>query len=150
MTSDREGSEFYNEYTKNNTFFANEPIKSMSKLTQNLLHGINYKDVEQRRKENFDYLQKKLGDINELQLKTASFMFPLMVKKGVVIRKMLQEKKIYIPTLWPLVLDITKPEDLEYRMAQNILPLPIDQRYDLEDMKYMTQQIIYSINNVEE
>ena len=147
---ERAASEFYNEYTKNNTFFANEPIKSMSKLTQNLLHGINYKDVEQRRKENFDYLQKKLGDINELQLKTASFMFPLMVKKGVVIRKMLQEKKIYIPTLWPLVLDITKPEDLEYRMAQNILPLPIDQRYDLEDMKYMTQQIIYSINNVEE
>lgn len=36
---ERTASEFYSEYVENNHFFANEPIKRMSRLTENLLHG---------------------------------------------------------------------------------------------------------------
>lgn len=57
---ERSASEFYQEYVDNNHFFKNEPIKRMSKLTENLLHGIDYKMVNARRTQNFAYLHEKL------------------------------------------------------------------------------------------
>ena len=42
---ERTASEFYSEYVENNHFFANEPIKRMSRLTENLLHGIDYEKI---------------------------------------------------------------------------------------------------------
>ena len=139
---ERTASEFYKEYNENNKFFANEPIKHMSKLTYNLLHGIDYTAVEKRRNENFLYVHDRLKDINQLAIRPTAFMYPLMIENGNKIRKALQQKKIYIPTLWPSVFDITDKDDNAYKMAENILPLPIDQRYTEEDMKYMTELII--------
>jgi len=138
---ERAASEFYSEYTHNNKLFENEPIKTMSKLTKNLLHGIDYKAIEKRRKENFEYLHNGLGSLNQLKLRTATFMYPLMIENGSILRKKLQTEKIYIPTLWPAVFEITTPDDVEYKMANNILPLPIDQRYSMTDMEYLVKRI---------
>ena len=44
--------------------------------------------------------------------------------------KGLLHKLFYTP-----VFDICQPEDREYDWAANILPLPVDQRYGVEDMK---------------
>jgi dTDP-4-amino-4,6-dideoxygalactose transaminase len=139
---ERTASEFYADYSANNKFFKNEPIKKMSKLTKNLLHAIDYRDVEQKRKENFEYLNKKLGNKNLLTLKPAEFMYPFMIKNGAELKKRLQAEKIYIPTLWPTVFELTGKEDMEYKMAENILPLPIDQRYTIDDMEYMCSKIL--------
>ncbi len=139
---ERTASEFYGEYNANNKFFIDEPIKQMSKLTRNLLHGIDYKSIQAKRKKNFECLHEKLKDKNQLNIKPAEFMYPFMVENGAEIRKRLQAEKIYIPTLWPTVFEVTGENDLEYGMAKNILPLPIDQRYGSEDMKYMTEKIM--------
>lgn len=138
---ERGANEFYSEYNSNNKYFIDQPIKLMSKLTRNLLHGIDYSEQEKRRRENFGYLHERLEGRNQLKLKPATFMYPLMIDNGAVVRKKLQEQKIYIPTLWPTVFEVTDDKDLEYQMAENILPLPIDQRYGTEDMKYMLKQI---------
>ena len=53
--------------------------------------------------------------------------------------------KIYIPTLWPSVFELTTKEDIEYKMAENILPLPIDQRYTIEDMEYIVEAVLKCI-----
>lgn len=142
---ERTASEFYHEYQDNNQFFITEPIKKMSKLTWNLLHGVDYQAIEQRRRENFDYLHERLGSMNRLKLRSATFMYPLMVENGAFIRKELQTMKIYVPTLWPAVFKVTVPDDLEYKMAENILPLPIDQRYGIGDMEYMVNRIQFLI-----
>ena len=55
---ERSASEFYAEYVENNHFFKNEPIKRMSKLTENLLHGIDYEMVKNRRRQNFSKVYK--------------------------------------------------------------------------------------------
>lgn len=143
---ERTAGEFYSEYNANNKFFAAEPIKRMSKLTANLLHGIDYGRVEKRRRENFEYLHKRLEGINQLNVKLAVFMYPLMVENGAAIRKKLQAEKIFIPTLWPTVFEITESSATEYKMAENILPLPIDQRYGVEDMECMIQEVLKCIN----
>ena len=134
-------SRFYPEYVDNNKLFANEPIKKMSKLTSNLLRAVDYDTVVTRRIENFNYLHKKLSSINKLKLGTAAFMYPLMVDNGAMIRKKLQAERIYIPTLWPKVYEIALPDSIEVQMAENILPLPIDQRYGVFEMDYLIRKL---------
>lgn len=140
---ERTASEFYGEYVANNELFASEPIKRMSKLTKNLLHGVDYVQTESIRCENYMYLRDALDRLNELHLNKTpgTFMYPLFIENGAEIRKHLQEKKIYIPTLWPDVFDWCNEDEVEYKMAQNILPLPIDQRYGLSDMSYIISSI---------
>lgn len=136
-------SEYYAEYVANNERFSHEPIKTMSALTQNALRGLDYEFVRTARERNWAALDEMLGQYNELTLQrpVGPFMYPLLIRNGEYVRKMLQGQKIYIPTLWPDVFDICVKEDIEYSLAKNILPLPIDQRYSQEDMEYMAGQI---------
>ena len=140
---ERTASEFYPEYAANNNFFENEPIKRMSKLTENLLHGIDYERVRQRRTENFAFLHERLHGSNRLNLTIpeGAFMYPLYLENGAEIRKKLQAMKIYIPTLWPSVFALCGKMEPEYDMAKNILPLPVDQRYWTEEMEYLADEV---------
>lgn len=140
---ERTASEFYQGHVENDIHFINEPIKRMSKLTENLLHGIDYEKIKKRRTENFVYLSKQLGRINKLTLSIpeGAFMYPFYVDGGFNIRKKLQAQKIYIPILWPTVFNLCNENELEYDMAKNILPLPVDQRYSAEDMRYISNMI---------
>jgi len=69
-------------------------------------------------------------------------MYPFYVDNGSEARKRLQDIKVYIPTLWPDVFDVCAEDELEYHMARNILPLPIDQRYDTDDMHYLINEVL--------
>ena len=140
---ERTASQYYEKYKQNDEIFYSEPIKLMSKLTHNLLRGIDYAQAKTKREENFKYLHSRLKDINELQLRIPEgpFAYPLLVNSGYDLRKKLQQIKIYIPTLWPNVLEEGNSSDLEYLYASNILPLPIDQRYGIEDMEYIVDCI---------
>lgn len=140
---ERTASEFYAEYAANNERFADEPVKRMSKLTRNLLHGIDYDRVRETRERNYAYLHGVLKAINGLALfdRPGTFMYPLLLKNGAAVRKELQKKKIYIPTLWPDVFDFCPEEAAEYDMAKNILPLPIDQRYTEQDMAVLAEAL---------
>lgn len=142
---ERTASEFYSEYVENNHFFENEPIKYMSKLTCNLLHAIDYSNVKQTREANFRYLHQSLKSVNQLKIDcVGTFMYPLLIDNGAVVRKKMQNEKVYIPTLWPSVFNICAEADTEYKMAENILPLPLDQRYCVQDMDII---ISFIINN---
>lgn len=140
---ERTASEFYEEASKNNDIFDNEPIKEMSRLTKNLLRSIDYEYVKQIRTNNFAYLHEKLRTVNKLNVRLieGAFMYPLLIDDGMKIRKQLQQMKIYIPTLWPNVLEECEPDTLEYKFAAEILPIPVDQRYGIEDMEYLVEVI---------
>jgi len=140
---ERTASEFYAEASANNRFFETEPIKRMSKLTENLLHAIDYAAVKRRRTENYAYLADKLDGCNRLKLRPieGAFAYPLWLENGAEVRKQLIEQKIYIPTLWPNVRSELPPDSLEYDMANNILPLPCDQRYGIDEMKRIAEEI---------
>lgn len=144
---EKTASEFYAEYVANNKFFSDEPIKIMSTLTENLLHGIDYGFVKQRRTDNFRIYHEKLNSINQLELREVegAFAYPLLIRNGAEVRRILQQKKIYISTLWPNVLNDMPEDSLEYRFAQDILPLPCDQRYHLKDITIIAQNVIKCI-----
>lgn len=145
---EKTASEFYGEYVDNNRLFKNEPVKTMSRLTENLLRGVDYEFVRNRRTENFRLLHNAFGELNKLRLSApeGAYMYPLYIEGGSEIRKQLQQKKIYIPTLWPYVFETCDEDSREYNMAQNILPLPIDQRYTTEDMDCLVREVLKCIN----
>ncbi|NFE95397.1 DegT/DnrJ/EryC1/StrS aminotransferase family protein [Clostridium botulinum] len=137
-------SDYYNESVKNNHLFENEDIKCMSKLTHNFLRSLNYEKISEKRTRNFEFLHEKLIFLNKLNINVpnGAFMYPLLVEDGQKIRKKLQQRKIYIPILWPEVLDKCDKNSLEYNFANNILPLPCDQRYNEDDMKYIIKEVL--------
>lgn len=140
---ERSASEFYAEYVENNKNFIGSPIKTMSKLTENLLHAIDYEKVKRSRTENFAYLHERLGERNQLNISLyeGAFAYPFMVENGDELKKYLVSKKIYVPTLWPNVLEEMDESGTEYQMVKNTLPLPCDQRYTAEDMEYIAEII---------
>lgn len=138
-------SKFYGEYAENNELFSHEPIKQMSVLTHNLLRGIDYDRAYKRRTDNFAALHDTLGKWNRLKLPEirGAYAYPFWpdsdlnnheAYSGKTLRKMLIEQHIYIPVLWPEVITQEASGPEERRMAENILPLPIDQRYTEIDM----------------
>lgn len=135
-------SPFYQEYAQNNDFFANEPIKRMSKLTHNLLRAIDYPRVCGQRTENFAFLHRQLKEKNVLNLPPAiegAYAYPFWFNgdkiSGKEIRRKLIAQQIYIPMLWPEVCSLEEASPLERQMTENILPLPVDQRYNRGDME---------------
>lgn len=141
---DKNASTFYDDYQKAEQRLINQPIKQMSKLTQNILSSIYYKDVMKRRKENFEFLHKELGHINlikiESDLEFVPFVYPLMIDNQ-DLRQKLIENKIYIAKYWNEVLNRQNISDIEKDFVNMILPLPVDQRYDLDDMKIIIKEI---------
>lgn len=129
-------SDYYIEFKKNDETFKELPIKSMSKLTRNILGAIDYEKVIETRNRNFEYLHNRLRNKNILDIKLpyGPFAYPFYMENGIETRKKLAENKIYIPTLWPNVLKENHEDSIEYDYAANILPLPCDQRYGVEDM----------------
>ncbi len=143
-------SEYYESFKKNNEDFKNEPLKYMSKLTHNILGAIDYERVRKIRNENYAYLNNKFSINNKIELVVPDgpFAYPFYVENGTKIRKLLAQKKIYIPTLWPNVLVDTQESSIEYDYTANILPLPCDQRYEIDDMKYIIECLQNLINYV--
>lgn len=46
-----------------------------------------------------------------------------------------------IPTLWSSASEECTSSSLEYHYAADILPIPVDQRYGTDDMKYLAEVI---------
>lgn len=140
-------SDYFADFRANDELFVDLSLMYMSKLTHNLLGAIDYDNVILKRNENWKILHDALGDKNKLCLHSpiGPYMYPFCCENGVQVRKTLAEKKIFIPTLWPNVLDFDECE-LEKDYVRNILPLPIDQRYGIEDMEYMIQEVLKCIS----
>ncbi len=134
---------YYTDFKDNSFSFKKEPLKAMSRLTRNILGAINYDEVIKIRNRNFDFLNTALESYNMMPVSKpkGAFGYPFYVKNGVSFRNKMALKKIYIPTLWPEILVNCPENSIEFDLAANILLLPCDQRYDLDDMAYMVQCI---------
>jgi len=135
---------FFEDFRHNEERLAKADIKKMSLISKNLLKGIDYENVGRKRQDNARFLQEKLGKINELDIVVGfgAFSYPLMIKDAEKLRDRLIFKNIYLPLLWPNVLVEASEDSFEYKMADSVLNLVCDQRYDLEDMKYMCELLM--------
>ena len=139
---ERSAGEFFTASARNNDELSTEP-KRMSALTRNLLHAVDYESVKKARTENFRQLHEALGNWNQLKLSLVEgpYVYPLMRQEGQKLRWKLIEKSIFIPQLWSNVAE-EQPADSEACMlAEQIIPLPCDQRYGAEEMAYIIEAV---------
>ena len=127
-------STYYQDFQKNDESFRNLELRKMSKLTHNILGAIDYEKVKKIREENYLFLHEHLKQTNRLILTIPEgpYAYPFYCKNGMELRRKMAELKIYIPTLWPNVLCSDDLIAKDY--AENILPLPCDQRYSCKNL----------------
>ena len=122
----------------------NQPIRRMSKLTQRIMQSIDYEAAAKKRRENYLMLHDALGEENNLVLPLDKDAVPMVYPylapvKG--IREKLIENKVFVARYWPNVLEWTTKDDIEYLLAYQMQPLPIDQRYNNENMKLIINTV---------
>lgn len=128
----------YQDFKKNDDALIGQDIKTMSKLTEALLAGIDYESAKKKRIENYNTLSEALGATNQfhfdLGLGDIPMVYPYLTEDK-TLKKRLITDKVFVATYWPNVFEWCKPDDMEYRFAEQIAYIPIDQRYNKEDMQ---------------
>jgi len=121
-------------------------VLRISKTSETILASIDYEAIMNHRKMNFDVLYDHFQSDNLLHFTRTNidvpFCYPLLLKNE-IDKKLLYAKQIFIPTLWP---DILERENrlnypIEERITRNLLPLPVDHRYDINDMHRLIKVI---------
>lgn len=140
---DLNASEFYEDFQLSKLKRNNQEIRTMSKLSQAILNSIDYEKSRLLRERNFYYLHSQLKDLNELFFTSklnGPMNYPLLIRSE-KLRKSLIDEKIYVPTYWSEILDLPGASNWEKYLSKYLLPLPIDQRYDLNDMEKIVEII---------
>ena len=124
----------FKDYQANECKLDNQPVRRMSHHTQLILSQIDYESVIDKRRQNYRYLNQALKDKNLLHLPSMDSFFCPMVYPFMTddesLRGRLIENKVFVARYWPNVLEWCGRTDIEYILASQIIPLPIDQRYE--------------------
>jgi hypothetical protein len=134
----------YDAFKKNEKRFVGGSIGQMSLLTKRILENIDYQFVAEKRQSNFNFLHNNLKGNNLFDLflsnKTTPMVYPFLTGKPEIKSKLI-EQKIFVPTYWPNVLKWCDTKSLEYKLAKNILHLPVDQRFGEKEMQIIVENI---------
>jgi len=138
----------YDDFKNNELASNNPPLVEMSRLTEKILRSIDYQAVIEKRNDNFACLHSHLQPYNEFTpIIEQSFIhgpmaYPFLKKGNSGLRRYLIENRIYVAQYWPNIPKwIKNPYLPELYLFENLIPLPIDQRYDSEDMKRILEVI---------
>lgn len=126
--------------------YINNNFSGISVFTEELLCRIDYEAIKNIRKNNFCIYQNQFDKINQIKSEEDSipYIYPLNVGKN--IKDKLIKEKIYVPTLWSPCLDKQFDNRLEQKLAADTLFLPLDQRYDERDIKYISEKVKVLLN----
>ena len=142
---DRSPQEAFSDFHANDDFIMNAGMRRMSRLTESIMSGIDYTAKANRRLRNFYILRDALDNTNlmhwQIDYGTVPLVYPYYVDNGAQLRQCLIENQVFCARYWPNVLEWCQTSDWEYKLAENLVCLPIDQRYDEDDMKRILEII---------
>ena len=126
----------YSAFKKAETEKESWPAQKMSKLTHLLLSQCDGEAVRRTRMRNFRYLHARLEATNKLPVQLSGVTGPLVYpylpsEGGGAIKAKLIQKQVFCPTFWP---NLANTHKVNRELAENLVCLPIDQRYSEEDM----------------
>ena len=135
----------YADFRENSRALSNQPIRRMSRLTERMLRAIDFDLIRQKRLKNFTFLEEQLKVNNLLSLEilstnTCPMVYPFLTIDGSLKERLIKEK-VYIASYWPNVKEWTEECSLEVKLADRLLPLPIDQRYSMEELERIVRLI---------
>jgi hypothetical protein len=116
-------------------------LLAMSEPAERMLAGVDYPLAAARRRANYELLDEALGPRNRLRLpprvEGVPHSYPFLPEIA-IDRTELHRRRIFVPTFWPELLDGSGPEA---DLADRLLPLPIDQRYDSSHMAAVAEAV---------
>lgn len=123
----------YDNFCKNDDSLIKAEIKTISNLTKMIFNSIDINSAREKRLVNFNYLNEKLTNKNSLNINLdvddVPMIYPFLFEND-NIRTKLIKNKIYIAQYWSPIPN----EYTESKFQKYLLPLPIDQRYEISDM----------------
>lgn len=125
----------------------------MSEISQGIMSMSDLDAIAHKRRTNAHYLHEKLKDhnaFNPLHEDGVLYLYPFLPKNPInrgssdrgALKKALVEQRIYVPTLWSHLTDPSWDDMIEGRLSSETAFLPIDQRYDTEDMEHIAQAVL--------
>lgn len=130
----------YDDFHKTGTLLRNSTILRMSKLTKRLMQSIDYKSAAQKRIDNYNTLCSRLGGKTP-RPDEVPMVFPYTSEVGQELRKHLICNRVFVAKYWPNVDIWAESDSEECWLANHILPLPIDQRYGINEMQLIIDLI---------
>lgn len=134
----------YADFREQSHLLIGQPIKRMSKLTERLMQSIDYEKSAHTRRNNFCILHELLKKTNKNRItlddNAVPMVYPYYSDKE-RLREYLINNKIFIARYWPNVLEWCQSGDWEYQLSENLVFLPIDQRYNEEAMEIILNLI---------
>lgn len=113
-----------------------QPVLAMSRLTQRLMRGIRWDQVNERRRKNYIVMAQLMDANNDMHWtlgdKDVPLCYPLMIKGRDMseIKKELIALNVFTATYWPDVIPRVKLNTIESSLVFETLFLPIDQRLE--------------------
>lgn len=123
-----------------------EDIMRMSKLTQTILDGTNYRNIQSKRRENFDIADELFRDVNQINAKLyyddscVPMIYPLVVEDDALLDRLLQNKH-FQGHWWSYLLDEIEENRFEYWLSRYMIPITIDQRYGRKELEFIRSLI---------
>lgn len=115
---------------------------AMSSFSMNTLKSQDFDSNKRARFQNFLYLYNNLHlDLIEYAIQkiedvtSAPLYFPIYINDRTNLQRYLAQHHIYLPVIWPVDDDEILIDKTVRNIYQKILCIPVDQRYDIEDMK---------------
>ena len=143
--SEKGSDKVYDDYLNNERRFDNNIIPyAMPELTRRIISLLDIEYIKQRRKANFQVLNDALGRYNQLLIDYETetpFVYPFLSDIK-FLRKKLIDNHVYVSQHWKSVLESDKSNCFEKLLAENVIPLPIDQRYDKDDMLRLAEMVL--------
>jgi hypothetical protein len=119
--------------------------RGMSMTSSRLLSAIDYDSVARTRRRNFEVLHQRLSRQNSiawnLDATAVPFCYPLVLEREAP-HEHLWARGLFVPKLWPEVISrADRGFDRERALAASLLPLPIDHRYNEDDMAQLADRV---------
>jgi len=147
-------SRFENEEDNSRWHFKNQEdeknmsltCKTISRLSHSLLKLLDAEQIILKRHHNFEILHHHLSDISFFPDKTPHFCpfgFPVKVdeKKRTQLFKKLINEGIFPATHWNTIPSPKKNFPIPHKLSQELLTLPCDQRYGVDDMLRLSEAV---------
>ncbi len=124
-----------------------EPMQ-MSRISKAILQSVDIHLIKKVRNRNFNFLHKHLLNYNDFFIEkntSGALSYPLLTENGTRIKNTLCSEGIFVPTYWPGIEDSVAEGSIEKRLLDNLVCLPIDQRYNEEDMLRVIKRVLSMI-----
>ncbi len=121
-------------------------IYAISEMSVMVQSNLNKQELIRKRRENFEILgnnlTSQLQPVFKLGMnKNVPLYFPVLVEDRAALQKHLVNNAIYAPVVWPKDDKQPKQCDGAENAYQHLLCIPIDQRYDVDDMNRVVEVI---------